>query len=408
MVARTVKFSDLLTRPAEFAPLEAPESPETPLETISDTSEDDSDDEVSGTTTAAASALSAALPVSSEPTALKPVPSIPSLQPTSQPISFAPGVLMSAPVVTAAPLMTPSLDVTTPPTSSLSVTPDSMQSVPSMTSSLVSTVVEAPNALPPTQTNVAVSALQDTTSSSITVIPALPDTDAPAFGSPFNLTGMNVVFPTVPTDLPGFKVLPINDVALAAAALAGGSQKLNLPGVTTLKDGSKLIAIPSQAMNLAKVSQPCFASLAGDAHLRALQSALKAASRIVKHPEAEDGYAQLMQAVSSLQASDIGSCDATLTATLGSVLQLLTKRRSLATAQDAVETTYKHHASEFRAMKQDMQALSSVLRIDAQAVDDAKRKRLASQAKLDPPLQDQVRTLGRYLQQLDVIASQLR
>ena len=58
-------------------------------------------------------------------------------------------------------------------------------------------------------------------------------------------------------------------------------------------------------------------------------------------------------------------------------------------------------------MKQDLQALAGVLRIDAQAVEEARRRKAAAQAKLSAPLMDGVHALGRSLQQLEVIASRI-
>jgi len=59
-------------------------------------------------------------------------------------------------------------------------------------------------------------------------------------------------------------------------------------------------------------------------------------------------------------------------------------------------------------MKQDLTAMTAVLRVDAQAVDDARRREAAAQTKLSRPLLDGVGTLGRYLQQLEVIGAHLK
>ena len=239
-----------------------------------------------------------------------------------------------------------------------------------------------------------------------TTIPPLPATAAPAVGSIFNLPGLEDAFPMVPSNLPGFSVVPLPDAGLAAAALAG-SAKVAVPGVTPLQDGSTLVAVPAPAVSLARLSQPCYVALAGEARRRVLRAALRAASRIVKRPDAEESYAQLAQALATLQQADVGACDATLAAAVTSVTQLLQKRRASTTAREAVELTYRQHAQEFRAMKQDLTAMTAVLRIDAQAVDDARRRDAAAQTKLSRPLLDGVSTLGRYLQQLEVIGAHL-
>jgi len=225
-------------------------------------------------------------------------------------------------------------------------------------------------------------------------------------GAAFNYPGLETAFPVAPSSLPGFSVVPLGEAGVAAAALAGPA-RVNLPGVTPLQDGSSLVAVPAPAVSLARISQPCFAALRGAAHRGALQTALRAAGRVVKQPDAEDGYAQLQQALQLLQEGNVGACDPTLAAALGAVTQLLAKRRALATAQEAVELTYLQHAQEFRALKQDLQALAAVLRLDAQAVEAARQKRARAQAKLGGPLLDGVQTLGRYLQQLDLIAARL-
>lgn len=382
MSARTVRFADLLTRPAEFAPLPAPDSPTTQLETISDTS--DTGSEASDTEAHTAG--------------IGPVPVVDAAPPPP------------APANAAAPLTATAL---------LPVAPSAL---PPATSSGGTAAADAPpllageGAAPPGSQQPLLSApdappqpplaLPPAGAAATTPLPPTPPAP-PAMGSPFNLPGLGEVFPVPPTNLPGFSIVPLAEAGAAAAALAGSTQALNLPGVTPLQDGSRLVAAPAAAVSLARVSQPCFAALTGEPHRRAMHAALRAASHVVKRPEAEEGYAQLAQAVRGLQEADVGACDATLSATLSSVAQLLSKRRAAATAQEATELTYLQHAQEFRAMKQDLQALAGVLRVDAQSVEEARRRRTATQAKLSPPLLDGVYALGRYLQQIEVTAKRL-
>ena len=373
---RAVKFADLLTQPAEFAPLPAAASPSSQFETISDTSSD-------GTPAEAEAPVPVVLPVAPGP------------EPSSAASPDLPG-----PPALAAPLPDPAA-----PPADLAVPPESP--VPDLAAPPESPVPDlaAPAAAPLASVALSGPSLAGLPAPPAT-LPPLPDLPAAAPGAAFNYPGLETAFPVAPSSLPGFSVVPLGEAGVAAAALAGPA-RVNLPGVTPLQDGSSLVAVPAPAVSLARISQPCFAALRGAAHRGALQTALRAAGRVVKQPDAEDGYAQLQQALQLLQEGNVGACDPTLAAALGAVTQLLAKRRALATAQEAVELTYLQHAQEFRALKQDLQALAAVLRLDAQAVEAARQKRARAQAKLGGPLLDGVQTLGRYLQQLDLIAARL-
>jgi len=376
---RAVKFADLLTQPAEFAPLPAAASPSSQFETISDTSSD-------GTPAEAEAPVPVVLPVAPGP------------EPSSAASPDLPG-----PPALAAPLPDPAApaDLAVPPESPV---PDLAAPAAVPLASLPPDLA-APAAAPLASVALSGPSLAGLPAPPAT-LPPLPDLPAAAPGAAFNYPGLETAFPVAPSSLPGFSVVPLGEAGVAAAALAGPA-RVNLPGVTPLQDGSSLVAVPAPAVSLARISQPCFAALRGAAHRGALQTALRAAGRVVKQPDAEDGYAQLQQALQLLQEGNVGACDPTLAAALGAVTQLLAKRRALATAQEAVELTYLQHAQEFRALKQDLQALAAVLRLDAQAVEAARQKRARAQAKLGGPLLDGVQTLGRYLQQLDLIAARL-
>jgi len=205
-----------------------------------------------------------------------------------------------------------------------------------------------------------------------------------------------------PTDLPGFQLLSPAEAEARAREL-GYRGPFRVPSATQLPDGAALVAVDAPAVTLARVAPGCVAALrgAGDAR-RALAAATAALAR---KPSLQRGAA----ALAALRATpDLGACDAALAGLARSVAGQLLKRESAQRARQSAEASYAQHLQQYQALMRDLEALRSVLALDARAVQAARAKEQQRLERGAAPLAEAASNLAARLLQLEDVAARLR
>jgi len=452
MSSRTVKFSDLLTRPMEFAPIEAPPSPSSQLDTLSSTDSSSEEEPAAAAPDAPAeTSLPSEAPMASTTT---PDEAAPTSAPAADP-KAAINVLKAAPATNVLPSDSeaeevpkadavpgnadgaPPLPGGSPPpaipeglaeqTSAVPTTssqahavepapsPDGLQPgpqppmaeaassspAPEITSSAPPTTASSPaptTASPPSQTQ----------PTEPTPIPPLP----PAEGSPgsiFNLPGLQKAFPMRPTALPGFSLVSASEAEEAARRLGLQTPKnFSVPSATRLPDGSVVLAAPATAVSMARVSASCSAALSDPAARPLADEVLRLIDAFRRNPGDDTATAKLTEALRRVDKSQMLSCDPALAGAVGEARTFFGKLQAAVGHKTSAELTYMKHAEEFRAMKKDLKALSDVVHADGLAVTGARDKVEAFKKKRLPQAAASLYVITSRLRQLRDLSERLR
>ena len=432
MADRTVKFSDLLTRPAEFAALEAPPSPSSQLETLSSStaSSDESDESDESTTPT----------TPTTPTAPSAMPGTPQdamgarEEESGTPDAEQPGVETTAPVAAAnvqpAPTEPGSIALTEPTEPTESTEPTSGQGatpMPALATAAEEAATPQPEATTPPQPDATTPPEPDATtppqpeetspptSAPEAAAPSTPQPPAPELepaggpGSVFNLQGLQAVFPMQPTAVPGFAVVPTAEAQAAARGLGlAAPLELRVPSATRLPGGAVLVAAPTAAVSLARLSAPCGTALAGADARSSLDEALALARRLLQDLAEETTALKLSDALSRLQRSGALACDPALEAVVRELRAFFGKLKTTVERRRAAELTQLRHADELRDRKRDLQALAEVVREDARAAAAARAKLEALRRERLPAVARELAAAARQLERLRALAEQLR
>ena len=411
MSSRTVKFSDLLTRPVEFAPIEAPPSPSSQLDTLS-TTESTSEEE-----SVAADAPAESLPppnVPSEPapnetapesppsTAAPPptvsvaAPEGPSAAPLAETIGPTGSAAEQLPVSSPSGATGPSPPEATPD----AVAPEGAQAVasPQVSSSPPPETASPPEVSPP---------LPSAQPLEPTPVPPMPPTGSP--GSVFNLPGLQTTFPMRATALPGFSLVPASEAEEAARRLGLAVPKnFSVPSATRLPDGSVVLAAPTTAVSMARVSASCSQALSDPAARPMTDEVLRLIDAFRRNPTDDASTAKLAQALRAVEKSQMLACDPALAGALGEARTYFGKLQAAVGRKTSAELTYMKHAEEFRAMKKDLKALSDVVQADGQAVAAAREKTESYKKKHLPQAATSLHVVMSRLRQLRDLSERLR
>lgn len=442
MSSRTVKFSDLLTRPAEFVPLDAPPSPSSQLDTLSTTDSDTEEESQSPEKTAETSEATPPSNDAQKPgTALKDAPatvdpSSPTLPtamantstppsdtpPASTPPSDSPpatGTSSDPSPATVQPTIagaqeseppteeagpsssTPSPKITPMPADAQNATDASLRPSPEDMGSPTPSTTEASPGVP-TQPS-----LPSMSQDAVPSAPPLPEASAP--GSVFNLPGLQTAFPMQPTSLQGFSVVALSEAEATARLLGLKTPKnFSVPSVSRLPDGSVILASPTTAVSMARISPSCSAALGGNAGTRPLtEETMGLVEKFRRAPNDDAVTSKLAEALRKLQKSDLPSCDPAFAAALSEARAFFGKLNEATSRKTAAELTYLKHVEEFRSMKKDLRALSDVVQADGKAVVAARDKVVAMRKKNLQEAGARLFTVSSKLQQLRDIASRL-
>ena len=403
MATRTVKFSDLLTRPAEFVPLDAPPSPSSLLETISSTVESDPDADVPSQSAppeaatneedVAASPASANQEDSAERTegteGAGSFPARPASAdvPKALEVSLRDGEDAEAKVGDAADAQQQPVQAAV---SSDASTSGSMSSAP------LGAVSEAP---PPDQQ------LPERTPPSD--VPDASDLEAP--GSLFNLQGMQRVFPMQPTAIPGFSVVPAAEAPFAARSLGLAAKvDFRIPSATRLEGGAVLVAAPTGAVSLARLSEPCSKALQSVDVRPSISAVLELVRKFAPSTRDDMTTVALADALGRLQATGVLACDPVLEASMKDLRNFFGKLKASVERCRASELTYLRHADELAARKRDLQALVEVAKADAQLAKTARDKLEAARMKWLPSVVPELSAAARKLQLFARLAETLK
>ena len=223
------------------------------------------------------------------------------------------------------------------------------------------------------------------------------------------MQGLQAVFPMQPTAVPGFAVVPTAEAQAAARGLGlAAPLELRVPSATRLPGGAVLVAAPTAAVSLARLSAPCGTALSGADARSSLDAALALARRLLQDPAEEATALQLGDALSRLQRSGALACDPALEAAVRELRAFFGKLKTTVERRRAAELTQLRHADELRDRKRDLQALAEVVREDARAAAAARAKLEALRRERLPAVTHELAAAARRLERLRALAEQLR
>ena len=408
MSSRTVKFSDLLTRPVEFAPIEAPPSPSSQLDTLS-TTESTSEEE-----SVAMDAPAETLPPSDVPSEPAPNETALKIPPSTAPSTAFDSESKKKDAPEAAPPPTVSVEAPEGPSAAPPEGAVEQSPVPSPSGA---TGPSAPEAAPP---QVSSSLSPETASppdvsppppsaqpAEPTPVPPLPPMGSP--GSVFNFPGLQTTFPMQATALPGFSLVPASEAEEAARRLGLAVPKnFSVPSATRLPDGSVVLAAPTTAVSMARVSASCSQALSDPAARPMTDEVLRLIDAFRRNPTDDAATAKLAQALRAVEKSQMLACDPALAGALGEARTYFGKLQAAVGRKTSSELTYMKHAEEFRAMKKDLKALSDVVQADGQAVAAAREKTESYKKKHLPQAARSLYVVMSRLRQLRDLSERLR
>lgn len=417
MSSRTVKFSDLLTRPVEFAPIEAPPSPSSQLDTLS-TTESTSEEESVATDAPAESLPPSDVPSEPAPNettpSTAPSPALPSESkekdapqaappptvavaspegPSAAPLEGTVGPTGSAAEQSPDPSPSGATGPRSPEATPDAAAPDGAQAVAPPQVSASPPEVSAP---PPSAQPV-----------EPTPVPPMPPMGSP--GSVFNFPGLQTTFPMQATALPGFSLVPASEAEEAARRLGLSVPKnFSVPSATRLPDGSVVLAAPTTAVSMARVSASCSQALSDPAARPMTDEVLRLIDAFRRNPTDDAATAKLAQALRAVEKSQMLACDPALAGALGEARTYFGKLQAVVGRKTSAELTYMKHAEEFRAMKKDLKALSDVVQADGQAVAAAREKTETYKKKHLPQAATSLYIVMSRLRQLRDLSERLR
>ena len=428
MSSRTVRFSDILTSPFEFAPIQAPPSPSSQLETLSSTDSSSSDVTSGGPSPQAA----ADAPSTSQGLdGISPVALEPRTQSTSDSaLASSPQAPLAGSASDVASGLTPS--PVAPPAPLLAVEPSSASSpevaMASASSALASAAVPEtasssqeppapsiapqaplgpPEALVPPRPSSALGSppIEVAQAPAIQTVPPLPTGEPP--GSPFNLPGLEAAFPVKPTGLGGVSILSATEAAETTRRL-GLRTDLSVPRASRLADGSLLLSAPTTAVSLAHISASCAEALGSAATQQLVRQTLGLIAAFRHAPQDEGTAMRLAEALQALKRAQLQTCDAALGAAIEDARNTFGKLRLAAKQRTAAEMTHLRHAEEFRALKRDLRALGDVVRADAHNAAGAREKLVAFKRQALPKAATTLAFIAARLGQVQDLAQRVR
>jgi hypothetical protein len=474
--SRTVKFSDLLTRPVEFSPIESPPSPSSQLDTLSSTDSSSEEEEPAEetpvpptvpegsspptTTVPPDEASSESVPkgpeessppttampadVSSEPVpeppevASSPVPTppagnsatVPKVPEGASPPTTAASNGSSAPVPmvpegTSAPVTAPpgaeaspsAAAPASPETNSDRPTAPASQSQAesegeSQTSTSTPENQNASDAAPSRQgpettQDLVTSPSSQQQSSDPAPVPPMPASSVP--GSVFNIPGLQTAFPMRPTALAGVSLVTASEAEETARRLGLKTpNNFSVPSATRLPDGSVILAAPTAAVSMARVSASCSEALGSPTTRPLTEEVLGLIDKFRRAPEDDSIGSKLAEALRALHKSPMLSCDPSLESAVAEARSFFGKLHAAVGRKTSAELMYMKHAEEFRAMKRDLKALSDVVQADGQAVAVARDKMEALRKKHLPQAATSLFAVTSKLRQLRDLSDRLR
>lgn len=218
-------------------------------------------------------------------------------------------------------------------------------------------------------------------------------------GSIFNLQGLDEAFPVMASETQDEnQAIVSSQQALHAAEKLGAHlslESLTRAKSTPLPDGSVLLTKPTRAVTMTHVNARCAKALSSAKEApETISNLLQLLRGLDLSRPAQRDVGALARALQALQGSPLLDCDERTGASLKETSRAVQQLSEVLDQQTATELTYLRHLNDFRSMKQDLKALSDVLKNDGARVARAR-------AKSDALLQHRGEGLAKRLSQLE-------
>jgi hypothetical protein len=228
-------------------------------------------------------------------------------------------------------------------------------------------------------------------------------------GSIFNMQGLQKAFPMGTSSIPGFAVVSAFDADATVKSLGLQTPpNFKVPSVTRLQDGSTIVASPTAAVSLAKISAPCSEALQGPSSRVLIDEVLRLSELLRTNFQDDSLPGKLSRVLGHIQKSSMMSCDPSLEASVTNARVFFGKLHATLSKKTSSELTYLKHVNEFRAMKSDLKALSDVLQEDAKMVSAAREKAESFKRSGFPSACSNLMESTRKLRQLKGISERIR